>query len=169
MEYCVPLTTAAGVEKVAVYVAPVPLGFVTGPSVATDESTVEPGVFVLALCISTVTVPVEPELSPRLMLIFVKLPVLAAVNVWPAHVVDVGVVLIVVIEVWFWSIASPPVLASFTSPGLAAMSELVPDPVEKFPKFVSVKQLLEPVAVSARFWTVVVPPLTTTPLTDAAL
>jgi hypothetical protein len=49
MEYWVPLINAAGVEKVAIYVATVPLGFVTGPSVATDERTVEPGRFELAL------------------------------------------------------------------------------------------------------------------------
>ena len=49
------------------------------------------------------------------------------------------------------------------------MSTLLPVPVEKSPKVVSVKQLLELMGVSERFCTVVPPPVTTTPLIEAGL
>src|SRR5438067_569938 len=70
---------------------------------------------------------------------------------------------------WSRIFGPPEATVSLTSPGLEAISTLVPVPVVKSPKFVSVKQLLELLGVSARSCTVVLPPLTTTPLTETAL
>jgi hypothetical protein len=155
------------VVKVVVYNAAVPT-FVTGPRVPVAR-TVVPGFDPLRLRISTVIVPDVPEARPRPTEIFVRLPVTPARNVCPVHVVALK--LFVVDRAageLTWSGASPPRFASFTSPGLEAISVLAPDPVEKSPKFVSVKQLLEPFAVRAKFWTVVMPSLTITPSKEAA-
>src|SRR5437763_14549653 len=112
-------------------------------------------------------VPVQP-LQNSWTSSLVRVPVTVGENVCPHQVVPAAAKPLpeVLESVSERSSCSPPACPSLTSPGLMTISTLVPVPVEKSPNVVAVKQAFGVSGVSERFWTVVAPPLTTTPLAD---
>ena len=71
----------------------------------------------------------------------VRVPPTVGVKVCPDQLVVVMGLIALNVSVFCALRLSPPVMASFTSPGLAVALTLVPVPAEKSPWVVSVKQL----------------------------
>src|SRR6185503_16652822 len=127
-----------------------------------------PPLVALTLTISEVTVPVQP-LQNNSTSSLVSVPLTVGMNVCP-HQAVVDMAFPELLEsTTVKSTCSPPTWPSFTSPGLLLMSTLLPVPVEKSPKVVSVVQKPPPTGASAKSCTVVPPPVTTTPFTEVGL